>query len=130
MRFDVIFFWYICRFVRIAASLNFLLAFMYCPWLFTSTMTRYTIKFFVQGSVSIKCTKSKSSCKETRLLTVQTISAVFRISDISVRIRIRGYVSLTNESGLAPDPFLFVTDLFCLLLFEGTFSSFFKDKKL
>ncbi len=88
MRFDAIFLRYLCWFVGIAASLNFLLAFMYCPWLFTSTMTRYTIKFFVQGSVSIKCTKSKSSCKETRLLTVQTSSAVFRIRDILVRIRI------------------------------------------
>jgi hypothetical protein len=41
----------------------------------------------------------------------------------------------------APDPAIFVTDLqdankklffskfFCLLLFEGTFKSFFKDKK-
>jgi hypothetical protein len=36
----------------------------------------------------------------------------------------------------APDPAIFVSDLedsnqkfFCLLLFEGTFTSFFKDKK-
>ncbi len=33
-----------------------------------------------------------------------------------------------------PDPAIFVSDLqdvnvFCLLLFEGTFTSFFKDKK-
>jgi hypothetical protein len=49
---------------------------------------------------------------------------------------------LTNGSRLDPDPAIFVIDIqdgnkklilikkfFCLLLFEGTFTSFFKDKK-
>ncbi len=62
---------------------------------------------------------------------------VFRIRDILVRIRIRGSVPLT--SGSFSDPALFVSDLqepkkifvqiFLLLFFKGTFTSFFKDKK-
>jgi hypothetical protein len=68
-----------------------------------------------------------------------------RIHDILVWIRIRGSMPLTNGSGswiLDPDPAIFVTDLqdankkiilvtnfFCRLLFEGTFTSFFKEKK-
>ncbi len=68
--------------------------------------------------------------------------SVFRIHDILVWIRNRiwnpGSMPLTNGSGSA----IFVTDLqdaskkqiflhnfFCLLLFEGTFTLFFKDKK-
>jgi hypothetical protein len=73
--------------------------------------------------------------------------AVLRIHDILVWIRIliwiRGSMPLTNGSGsgVDPDPAIFVIDLqdanqkqiclkkfFCLLLFEGTFTSFFKDK--
>jgi hypothetical protein len=43
-----------------------------------------------------------------------------------------GSVPLTTESD--PDPAIFISDLqdgmfFCLLPFEGTFTSFFKDKK-
>jgi hypothetical protein len=61
-----------------------------------------------------------------------------RILDILVRIRIRGSMPLTMD----PDPAIFVLDLqdtnkktnfkrkfFCLLLIDGTFTSFFKDKK-
>jgi hypothetical protein len=58
---------------------------------------------------------------------------VLRIHEILVRIRIRGSIALTNGSGSRSC--FFVSDLqdvkkvFCLLLFEGTFTSFFKDKK-
>ncbi len=60
------------------------------------------------------------------------VKAVLRIHDILVWIRIRRSMPLTNL-----DPPFFVTDLqeankkliFCLLLFEGTLTSFFKDKK-
>jgi hypothetical protein len=75
--------------------------------------------------------------------------AVLRVHDILgwIRIRILGSMPLTNGSGswirvLDPDPALFVIDLqdvskklifehnfFCLLLYEATFTSFFKDKK-
>ncbi len=79
-----------------------------------------------------------------------TPKPVFRIRDIFLRIRMRirilGSVSLINGSGWdpdtdpAPDPALFDGDLkdakkkffskfFCLFLFEGTFTSFFKDPK-
>jgi hypothetical protein len=67
-----------------------------------------------------------------------TFPTVLRIRDIFVRIRIRGSVPLTNGSGLnrdpTPDPAIFVSDLrdgkiFCLLLFDAIFTSFFKDKK-
>jgi hypothetical protein len=65
---------------------------------------------------------------------VPELKAVFRIFDILVRIRIRilGSVPLTNPY---PDPALFISDLqdannkIMLILFEGTFTSFFKDKK-
>ncbi len=49
-----------------------------------------------------------------------------------------GFVPLTNGSGTTPDPAIFVSDLqdgkkkfkvFCILLFESTFPSFFKDKR-
>jgi hypothetical protein len=60
--------------------------------------------------------------------------AVLQSRDILVRIRIRGS-ALTD-----PDPPIFVRDtqdgnkilfkkFFCLLLFEGTSTSFFKDKR-
>jgi hypothetical protein len=59
---------------------------------------------------------------------------VLRIRDILVRIRIRGSVPLTNGSGSCY--FREWTSrrqqniiLFSLLFFEGTFSSFFKDKR-
>jgi hypothetical protein len=71
---------------------------------------------------------------------------VFRIHDILVWIwiRIRGSMPLTNGSGLGswirillfssltfkmPAKKLILTQFFCLLLFEGTFTLFFKDKK-
>jgi hypothetical protein len=54
--------------------------------------------------------------------------AVFRNRDLLVRIRILGSVSLTNGSGSF---FLSVfPKFFCLLPFEGTFTSFFTDKKV
>ena len=65
------------------------------------------------------------------------VSPVFRIHDILVWIRIRGSMPLTNGSGSCyfrhrpsrcqqKTNFLFY--FFCLLLFEDTFTSFFKDK--
>ncbi len=65
---------------------------------------------------------------------------MFRIHDIVVwiRIRIRGSMPLTNGSGSWIRILLFSsltfknhqkTNFFFLLLFEGTFTSFFKDKK-
>ncbi len=65
--------------------------------------------------------------------------SVFRIHDILVWIRIRGYMPLTNGSGSCyfrhwpsrcQQKLIFVRKNFCFLLFEGTFTSFFKDKKL
>jgi hypothetical protein len=59
---------------------------------------------------------------------------VLQIHDILVwiRIRIRGSMPLTNGSG-SGSCFFFRHEprqkFFCLLLFEGTFTSFFKDKK-
>jgi hypothetical protein len=68
---------------------------------------------------------------------------VLRIHDNLVWIRIRGSMPLTDpDSDSDPDPAIFVIDLqdgnqklrnffkkvFCLLLFEGAFTSFFKDK--
>jgi DNA-directed RNA polymerase subunit E'/Rpb7 len=68
---------------------------------------------------------------------VTQVQAGFRIHDILVWIRIRGLMPLTNRSGS-----IFVIDrqdankkliskkmFFCLILFEDTFKSFFKDKK-
>ncbi len=54
--------------------------------------------------------------------------AVFRIHDILewIRIRIRGSIALKNGSGSWT---IFLKHFFCLLLFEGTFTSFFKDKQ-
>ncbi len=64
---------------------------------------------------------------------------VLRTHDILLRIRIRGSMLLTNGSGSGscyfrhwPSIHQQKTNLkkfFCLLLFEGTFTSFFKDKK-
>jgi hypothetical protein len=48
------------------------------------------------------------------------LKSVLRIHDILVWIRIRIHGSM---------PLIFKKKLFCLLLFEGTFTSFFKDKK-
>ncbi len=68
--------------------------------------------------------------------------AVLRIHDILVwiRIRIHGSMPLTNGSGSGSCYFHhwpsrrkqktnFLKKVFCLLLFEGTFTSFFKDNK-
>jgi hypothetical protein len=65
--------------------------------------------------------------------------AVLRIHEILVRIWIRRSIPLTNGSGscyvFSPVTFktstnFFFTKIFCLLLFKGTFTSSFKDKKL
>jgi hypothetical protein len=69
------------------------------------------------------------------------IKAVLRIRDILVWIRIRGSVPQTNGSGFG-SCYFFVSDLqdgnyqkkivqrfFAYLLYEATFSSFFKAKK-
>jgi hypothetical protein len=82
-----------------------------------------------------------------RICDFKTQEPVFRIHDILVwiRIRIRGSMPLTNGSGSGfgiririllissltfktPNKNLILRKLFCLLLFEGTFTSFFKDK--
>ena len=71
---------------------------------------------------------------------------MFGISDIVVRIRMRilgPYLWLTDpgagadaDANPAPDPAIFVSDFqnanksfLCSFLFEGTFTSFFKDEK-
>jgi hypothetical protein len=65
---------------------------------------------------------------------------VLRIHEILGRIRIRGSIPMDTDPDSDPDldPVIFISDLqgvnnkllvFCLLLFEGTFTSFFKDKK-
>jgi hypothetical protein len=56
---------------------------------------------------------------------------------LDIQIRIRGSVPLTTGSGPVSDPALFINGfqdankkyIFCLSLFEGTFTSVFKDKK-
>ncbi len=61
---------------------------------------------------------------------------MLRIHEILVRIRIRGFISLTNGCGSGyadPDPAIFVSDhqdvnMF-FFAFEGIFTLFFKDKK-
>ncbi len=66
--------------------------------------------------------------------------AMLRIHDILGWIRIRGSIPLTNVSGSGSCYFRhwpsrcqqktnFLHNFFCLLLFEGTFTSFFEDKK-
>ncbi len=67
------------------------------------------------------------------------IVPVLRIHDILVWIRIRGSTPLTNGSGsfyfhhwpsrCQQKIFFFKQVFFCILLFKGTFTSFFKDKK-
>jgi hypothetical protein len=55
-----------------------------------------------------------------------------------MRIRVCRSIPLTNDPDADPNPAVFVSDLqdvnkklfFCLKLFEGTFSSFFKDEKV
>ncbi len=67
---------------------------------------------------------------------------VLRIHDMLVWIWIRGFLPLTNESGFGSGSCYFrywplrrqqktkfLNKIFCLLLFEGTFTSFFKEKK-
>ncbi len=63
---------------------------------------------------------------------------VLRIHDILGWIRIRGSMPLTNGSGSCyfhhwpsrcQQKLIFLHNFFCLLLFEGTFTSFFEDKK-
>jgi hypothetical protein len=73
------------------------------------------------------------------------LEAVLRIPDILVWIRIRGPMPLTNGSGFGsgcgsfyfhhwpsrcqPKNNFFLTKFFCIILFDGTFTSFFKGKK-
>ncbi len=82
------------------------------------------------------------SILHTQIATVKI--SVLRIHDILVWIRIRRSMPLTNGSGswiLDPDPAIFrhwpsrcqqktcfLHNFSCLLLFEGTFTLFFKDK--
>ncbi len=56
------------------------------------------------------------------------MQSVFRIRDIFARIRICGSVPVTNGSGFKA--FKNMAKHFCSQLFEGTFTSFFKDQKL
>jgi hypothetical protein len=73
------------------------------------------------------------------------LSAVLRFHDILMWIQIRGSMPLTNGSGFGSgcgsgssifiidiedaNKKLFYKKFFCILLFEGTFTSYFKDKK-
>ncbi len=60
------------------------------------------------------------------------------LARIQMRIRVCRSIPLTNDPDADPNPAVFVSDLqdvnkklfFCLKLFEGTFSSFFKDEKV
>ncbi len=63
---------------------------------------------------------------------------MLRIHDILVRVRIRGSIPMTNGYGScyfhqwpsrSQQKIIFFSTFSCLLLFEGTFTSFFKDKK-
>ncbi len=71
--------------------------------------------------------------------TCHSLKTVFRIHDILVWIRIRGSMPLSNRSGYCyfrhwrsrrQQKTNFKKKFFCLLLFEATFTSFFKDKKV
>ncbi len=74
-----------------------------------------------------------------KIFRTQVWEALLRIHDILGRIQIRGCMPLTNgsESGSWIRILLFSSlpsrcqqkTIFCLFLFEGTFTSFFKDKK-
>ncbi len=65
------------------------------------------------------------------------VSTVFRNHELLVRIRIPGSIRYLCPMDPDADPAIFISDLedikkkkfFCLLLFEGTFPSFFKDIK-
>ncbi len=89
-------------------------------------------------------TKTSKARHESSLLSIP--KAVFRIHEILgwIRIRIRGSMPLTSGSGSGfgsgscyfrtwpsrcQQKTNFWLNFFCLLLFEGTFTSFFKDKK-
>ncbi len=86
--------------------------------------------FLTSGIVVCQSSKTSSVCSEP----------VFRIHDILGWIRIRGSMPLTNGSGSRSCFFRhgpsrcqqktnFWHYFFCILLFEGTFTSLFKDKK-
>ncbi len=84
-----------------------------------------------------------TSLPQSSLLAIAgMLSPVLGIRNILVRIRIRGFIPLTNGSVPRPDycyfrqwssrwqqEIIFFTKFFCLLLFEATFTSFLKDKK-
>ncbi len=71
------------------------------------------------------------------LCILQKLLPEFRIHDILVWIWIRGFMPLTNGSGCyfrhlpsrCQQKTNFLTQFFCLLLFEGIFKLFYKDKK-
>ncbi len=82
------------------------------------------------------------SCTVTTVQGNSYLQTVLRIHDILVWIRIRGSMPLTNGSGCGSGSFYFhhwpsrcqqktyfKKKFFCMLLFEGTFTSFFKGKK-
>ncbi len=83
--------------------------------------------------------EKKRSCSSTscpsRVINLSSVP-VLRIHDILVRIRIRGTVPLIKRSGSCffchwssrHQQITSFSQFFCLLLFEGTFTSFFKDK--
>jgi hypothetical protein len=86
----------------------------------------------------IKKGKRVQTVKETQswYLTVSTScvqKAVLQIRDILLRLRIRGSVQQANESGSCSvchwPSSAKKKLLFCLLLFVGTFTAFFKDKR-
>ncbi len=78
--------------------------------------------------------------QQDRQVQLPAVFPVFRIHDILVWIRIRGCMPLTYEPWIISGSCYFrhwpsrhqqktILKKFCLLLFEGTFTSFFKDKK-
>jgi hypothetical protein len=75
----------------------------------------------------------QNTCYLKPFLYCETCFAVLQIHDILGWIRIRGSMPLTNGFAIdlqdASKKLIFQQNFLCLLLFEATFTSFFKDKK-
>ncbi len=118
-------------------------------WLFNCILLNFLIYeenfifFFLSVQISqdpLKGNVSPRSSQGHKKVKPKTSVAVLRIHDILgwIRIRILGSMPLTNGSGSCyirhwpsrcQQKTNFWTQFFCLLLFEATFISFFKDKK-
>jgi hypothetical protein len=107
---------------------------------------RLQLRIPLRGTHSrqLNCSAAQQAVQLTLLLlstkqSLKQLKAVLRIHDILlwIRIRIRGSMPLTNGFGFCyfrhrPSRRQLNTNkkkFFCLLLFEGTFTSFFKVKK-